>query len=305
MTSCAQRLPYRLRERSGLPQPPKEQTTEILRRALRSLLRPLVRLLLQNQITFPALTGLLREVYVELADTDPEFQLTGKRHTDSRVSLLTGIHRKEVSRLRAEPTAEAPPPRPASLGSLILSRWVGVGDFHGSDGRPRPLPRYAGDTAGASFESLVESVSKDIRPRAVLDEWLRLGVAHLDADENVVLNSESFVPDRGFEEKAVFFGRNLRDHIAAGAHNLEGGAPPFLDSSVYYAHLSPDSVAELEELARERGLAVLRAVNARAVELQQRDATDPVTAGGRMSFGIWFHRAQQESGDSPDRADDA
>ena len=140
----------------------------------------------------------------------------------------------------------------------------------------------------------MQSVSKDIRPRAVLDEWLHLGVAHLDAEGNVVLNSESFVADRGFEEKAYFFGRNLRDHIAAGAHNLEGGAPPFVDRSVYYARLSQDSARELEELSRELGMDALRAVNSRALVLQERDAATPQAASRRMNFGIYFYQAELE-----------
>ncbi len=285
-----------------MPQPPTEQTTAILTRALRALLRPLVRLLLQNQLTYPALTALLKEVYVELADG--EFQLAGKRQTDSRVSLLTGIHRKEVNRLRALTPDDETPPRSASLGALILSRWVGVADFQGEDGRPRALPRQPGSGSTPSFETLVQSVSKDIRPRAVLDEWLRLGIAHIDEDDAVVLNTESFVADRGFEEKAYFFGRNLRDHIAAGAHNLEGGAPPFVDRSVYYAHLSEASTRELEALARERGMEALRMVNRRALELQERDAAAPETARRRMNFGIYFYQAELEADAAQETEDD-
>ena len=134
----------------------------------------------------------------------------------------------------------------------------------------------------------------------MLDEWLRLGVAHVDEDANVCLNTESFVAERGFEEKAFFFGRNLRDHIAAGAHNLEGGSPAFFDRSVYYARLSEASTSELEELSRGLGMDALRAVNSRALELQERDAASSPSsspATRRMNFGIYFYRA-----DSPDPA---
>lgn len=283
-----------------MPQPPTEETTSVLRRALRALLRPLVRLLLQNQITYPSLAALLKEVYVDVADND--FRLPNKRQTDSRVSLLTGIHRKEVSRLRVE-THDDAPPRSVSLGALILSRWVGVATFQGEDGRPRPLSRLPASDGDTSFETLVQSVSKDIRPRAVLDEWLRLGVAHIDEDDHVCLNTESFVADRGFEEKAYFFGRNLRDHIAAGAHNLEGDSPPFVDRSVYYARLSDASTTELEELSRELGMDALRAVNSRALELQERDATSPPSTGPatrRMNFGIYFYQAEANGTSQPD-----
>ena len=282
-----------------MPQAPNETHTTLLGRALRMLLRPLVRLLLEHQITYPALTGLLKEVYVEVADRD--FRLATKRQTDSRVSLLTGVHRKEVSRLRAAQPDEAGAPQSVSLGSAILSRWVGVVDFHGPDGRPLPLPRQATPGGPVSFEALVETVSKDIRPRAVLDEWVRLGIASVDDADRVVLHQEAFVADQGFEEKVWFFGRNLRDHIAAGVHNLGGQGPPLLDRSVYYAGLSRESREHLEALARELGMDALRQVNQRALELQQGDRADPATAEQRINFGVYFHAEPEDpAGPSPD-----
>jgi len=283
------------------PAPTNESTT-VLTRALRALLRPLVRLLLSRQITYPALTALLKEVYVEVADED--FQLPNKRQTDSRVSLLTGIHRKEVNRLRGEVRPGEEPPTSVSLGALILSRWVGVADFQDEDGKPMPLSRQPREDGLPSFESLVQSVSKDIRPRAVLDEWLRLGIARVDADLNVCLNVQSFVPDSGFEEKAYYFGRNLRDHIAAGAHNLAGEGEPFVDRSVYYSRLSQASTRELAELAERLGMETMHEVNRRALELQQRDELETSTEGEaprRMNFGIYYYEAAYV----PDESDDA
>ena len=61
---------------------PTNESTTVLTRALRALLRPLVRLLLSRQITYPALTALLKEVYVEVADED--FQLPNKRQRKPR-----------------------------------------------------------------------------------------------------------------------------------------------------------------------------------------------------------------------------
>ena len=72
--------------------------TTSLHAPLARLLRPLVRLCIRSGMTFPALAQLLRELFVNVAEHD--FALEGKEQTDSRVSLLTGIHRKEVARLR-------------------------------------------------------------------------------------------------------------------------------------------------------------------------------------------------------------
>jgi hypothetical protein len=289
-----------------LSEAPPESSASVLQRALRTLLRPLVRLMLARQIPYPALAALLKETYVEVADRD--FRLADKRQTDSRVSLLTGVHRKDVSRLRANPPSDDAPPRSVSLGAQIVARWVAEDRFLDAAGHPLPLPRHAAAAGAPSFERLVESVSKDIRPRAVLDEWVRLGIASVDGDGVVRLDKESFVPEKGFDEKAYYFGRNLRDHIAAAAHNLAGEGSPFIERSVYYAHLSSESVDELARLSEELGMDALRAVNRRALALQRRDAE----AGGgaqRMNFGVYFFEAPLEDApdlhsQSPDRSSD-
>ncbi len=269
--------------------------------ALKRLARPLVRLLLDHRITWPTLAGLLRETYVEMAER--EFGIEGKAQTTTRVSLLTGIHRKEVRRLREDAGERDPAPAAASLGAQLVARWTGDPHFHDAEGEPRPLPRRG---AEPSFESLVESVSKDIRSRAVLDEWLRLGVVSVDAHDRVALNRAAFVPERGFDEKAFFFGRNLRDHIAAAAHNLRGEGAPLLERSVFYDDLSPAAIEELETLARELGERSLAEINRRAFALQERDAasaepaSEPRPDARRMTFGVFFFRGEDDAEDRDD-----
>lgn len=80
------------------PMAPQPNAAGKLHAPLARLLRPLVRLCIRSGMTFPALAQLLRELFVNVAEHD--FALEGKEQTDSRVSLLTGIHRKEVARLR-------------------------------------------------------------------------------------------------------------------------------------------------------------------------------------------------------------
>jgi uncharacterized protein DUF6502 len=271
--------------KSKTPAPPSQ-----LRDALRQLLRPLVRLLVEQGVPFGELAELLKGVYVDVALRD--FPLADKDPTDSRVTLLTGVHRKDVKRLREQPRSANDPPHAVALGALLVARWTGTAAFLDDEGRPRPLPRLA-PRRGPSFESLVASVSKDIRPRAVLDEWLRLGIVQLDRDDRVCLNAEAFVPARGLEEKLFYFGRNLHDHIAAAAHNVAGRRPAFLERSVYYPNLSAASVSELAKLAARVGMEALQALNRRGLELSHRDADDEA-ATRRMNFGIYFYETPME-----------
>ena len=120
-----------------MPDRPAAPSPDLLLRALGRLLRPLVRLLIQGGVTFPALADLLRSLYVEVALRD---LLTDPRsRTDSRVSLLTGVHRKEIRRQRT-PAVEPEPPS-LTLSSQVIARWLGTPGLTDADGTPRPLPR--------------------------------------------------------------------------------------------------------------------------------------------------------------------
>jgi hypothetical protein len=268
---------------------------------LRRIFRPLVRLLIARSLPFPFASNLLRAVYVEVAVE--EFPVSGKPQSDSRITLLTGVHRKDVKRLRQQRQRTVQPPRAVSLGSQLIARWTALPEYLDEAGAPRPLPRLA--TAGEphSFESLVRSINTDIRPRVVLDEWLRLGIAHVDDQDRVCLNVQAFIPSEGTDEMAYFFGRNLHDHLAAAVHNVLGRPDPFLERSVNYNNLSSAAVAELSELARRRGMEVLQELNARALRLQQQDSGQP-GASQRFNFGLYLFREDLQTQASDERDDE-
>jgi Family of unknown function (DUF6502) len=258
-------------------------------RALRRVLRPLVKLMLARGVTYPYLSDLLKSLFVEVADRD--FRIGDKPPTDSRVSLVSGVHRKDVSRLRqALESAEETVPDVVSLGAQLVAQWMGTPPYADDAGQPRPLARFASEGGELSFEALVARVNSDIRSRVVLDEWLRLGVVHFDDERRVCLNAGAFVPAKGFDEKAFYFGHNLHDHAAAAAHNLLGEQPPFMERSVHYDGLSAPAVAQLAQQAEKLGMAALVAVNksalaADAAPPQPSDASPPQ----RMTFGIYFY----------------
>jgi hypothetical protein len=266
--------------------------------ALKRLLRPLVRLLLAKGITYPYLSGLLKTIYVDVAAHD--FPLKGKRQTDSRLSLLTGVHRKDVHRFMNEPRDTGAAPHNISFGARLVARWCGEADYLDESGEPRPLPRQQLPDGGLSFERLVADESKDIRSRAVLDEWLRLGLVAVDELDRVSLRTGAFVPEEGFEEKAYFLGRNVRDHLAAATHNVLNEKPPFLERSVYSDGLNEAATAELAALSERLGMNALRAINRRARELRKTSTVgQPVQ---RMTFGIYFFsEARTPDGEPVDR----
>lgn len=266
--------------------------------AIKKILRPLVKLMLSYQITYPYLIGILKSIYVELAEN--EFQVDGKRASDSRINLLTGVHRKDVKRLRSESRQETEFPENISTGAQLVGEWLGSKEFTDSDGKPRPLTLKTEAGKASDFDDLVTKVCKqDIRPRVILDEWLRLGIAHIENDE-LVLNTGAFTPDKGFDEKAFFFGKNLQDHISAGSENLLGSSPPYFDRSVYYDKLSETSVQELAQLADQLGMQALTKMNKEALSRQRGDKGKPQSSF-RINFGIFNYSSQVQNEDKKDK----
>ena len=264
--------------------------------AIRHILRPLVRLLLSHTIPFQTFCDVVKSVYVNIADR--EFRLASKPQTDSRISLLTGIHRREVNRLRNEAPTEINLSSHLSLSALLLTIWSGHPEYLDERGLPIPLPRLAHNGDNLSFESLVQSVSKDFRPRVVLDEWLRQEIVTLDSQDRVHLRVNAFVPPQDLEEKIFYFGQNIHDHLAATVHNLTEGGSPFLERCVFYDKLSAESVKELAEYSRVVGMKALHAINRRAAELQKRDQGQH-HSHYRSNFGIYNFSETEDSDETP------
>lgn len=264
------------------PQPPAALTA-----GLRRLLRPLVRLMVARGITYPYLADLLKGLFVEVADAD--FRIDGRPPTDSRVSLLSGVHRKDVSRLRGIDPARALP-APVPLTAQVFARWVGDAAWRNRRGQPLPLPRLASDGGERSFEALVAGISTDIRPRVLLDEWLDRGLVVLDEQDRVCLQPQALVPSADEGEKLHYFVHQLHDHVAAATHNLLGGDPHF-DRCVHADGLTAADVAVLRELARAQGMQALLVLNDEVQRLQAaHDPADPnqLPAQERFTLGVYF-----------------
>jgi hypothetical protein len=273
---------------AGPPGPDRQS----LLQALARLLRPLVRLLIDRGIAFPVLVDLLRTLYVDVATKDI---LTDPRaRTDSRVSLLTGVHRKEVRKQREHTVPLPSVPQAVTLSSQILAIWLGSPAWTDASGQPLILPRTAAD-GRRSFDALVSSVTKDVRPRAVLDEWLARGIVHQDDAGSVVLDAAAFLPRPGEAEQMFYFARNLHDHIAAAVANVSAsGSAPYLDRSVHYDAMPEAAAARLEATAREAGTRLLVEVNRAALQIIDTDwgGQGPTR---RVNLGVYLFAEDEQA----------
>lgn len=261
----------------------KDRSTLVLDAVLR-VMKPAARLLLQNGVSYGALAHALKRVFLDAAQD--ELKARGMAQTDSAVSLLSGVHRRDVRTLLRSPVDEAAAEQraPLSMASEVASRWLTQPPWVDAAGSPRVLSRGA-DVH--SFDNLVASVSSDVRPRAVLDELKRLGMAD-ETDGGVLLLADSFVPRQGFEELALLFADNLADHVQASAGNLQGEAP-LLEQAVHVDQISAESAQHLHQAARDAWQDVFRHYFVLAQQRFDADTARPPQARGhRARFGVYF-----------------
>lgn len=268
-----------------LPERPSTPDPDSLLRLVWRLMRPLIRLLIVAGVPFPRLAEVLRQLYVDVATLD--IVADPKARTDSRISVLTGVHRKELRRLRGMTFAEQELPANAALGTELVGRWLGSGPWADEAGQPLPLPRTA-DPGAPSFDSLVESLTKDVRPRTVLELWLSQGLVSVAPNGDIVLEQEALLPKPGQAEQLFYFARNLHDHIAAAVVNITATqSAPFLDRSVHYDRLSPDAARRLQAYARGAAQRMLVQVNREALRLVENDEAEECDAE-RVNVGIYM-----------------
>lgn len=265
---------------------------QIIAKALTKMLKPLVRLLIHQNITYTGFLNLLKTTYVEVAEESGA--IAGKRLTDSRISLITGVHRGDVKRIRAEAITEPSEKEvKAGLSAQVMSIWAGHQAYLNSRGEPTTLYRYAQD-GSPSFEELVLSVSKDKHPRSILDEWIHHGLVELfetDHKEQIALTEKGYVPEADFEENLFFAGKNIGDHLSVVAHNLENRTPRMFDRAVYYHRLSESSVKTIEAASKEKMVKTLSEINQLANQLQSQDS-EAVTSTYSIHAGAYFYHQQ-------------
>ena len=235
-----------------------------LARAIAHLLGPLARLAVSRGLTFPVVRELLKQAFVQAAR---QAQPGGSSRDISRVATAAGLTRREVTRLSLDqPPALADRPSPATQ---LFTRWQADRRLRDRAGKPKVLPRQG---RAPSFEALAQSITRDVHPRSLLDELIRLGLARHAADSDTVqLLEQAFVPRDDHARMVGFLGQNVGDHLAASVANVLGDERKHFEQAVFADELSDESIAKAKKLVNAQWRALMAALVPELDELVQAD----------------------------------
>lgn len=215
------------------------QQAETTLESIFPMMQHIARWLIHSGVGYTDFVAALKPIFYQQALA--ELDRIQQHKTDSAVSLLSGLHRKDVSAFRQQATQNSSeaPNFAISVPARVIARWIAL-DL------PHQIP-VSGETD--SFEALVKHISTEKHPRSILFELQRLGVVE-QQDQQVILQQNSFTPDNQMQESKALFSANLTDHLAAGIDNFISEKPfTHLEQAVHAEKLTAQSVEALRQLS--------------------------------------------------------
>lgn len=242
-----------------------------------NIMPELVRWLIKTGIGYNEFSTALKSVFYN--EAIKELDAIKQKKTDSAVSLLSGLGRRDVRsfcqtygeyRLINQFNQQLP----ISVPARVIGLWIG-------QKLPTQIP-FNGEEP--SFEGLVKQISSEKHPKSILLELKRLGLV-IEENDQIILQNSSFTPDPHMDESKQLFTQNISDHLAAGISNLTQKTN-FLEQAIFADELSPESVEKLKKLSLDMWNLMSKAVLSSAIEYCKNDerSTD---ANKQFRLGIF------------------
>lgn len=273
-------------------------TRERIRKVLMGVLLPLARTLLRCGVSYTEFADLSKRAFVEAASAD--YGVRNRPTNIARVAVMTGLSRKEVSRVRKE--SRKPKFRASTsvtIPAAVLNEWHTNPKYvERSSGAPKVL-MYSG--RGHTFSSLVARVTRDIPAGAMCRELLRAGAIQLISGKKMVPLKRDFIPDAAGEKVMVGLELGLRRLVETVALNSDPSRQAarhfqrFVESPPievkYFEYLRPLIHERLLGLSEE--LDDLMSFQAKALR-KKKPSSMSVDALGCIGVGIYYHEEKNQ-----------
>lgn len=229
------------------------------------VMQELARWLIKSGVGYTEFSAVLKPVFYNEAIR--EIERLNQKKTDSSISLLAGLNRRDISTLRQNNDDVhqiihhfTEPASAVSVPARVVGMWV-------NEDLPQSIP-VSGHKI--SFENLVKQVSTEKHPRSILLELKRIGIVKEENDV-VTLQANSFTPSPKNDELKQLFVANIADHMAAGIHNIVEKKSKFLEQAVFADELTLKSIQQLKQTSTNLWSEMSKQILAEAIECCKAD----------------------------------
>ncbi len=266
-----------------------------LANTLRRVLRPIVRIALRGQLTYKEFADLAKLSYFDVARDD--YGLSGRKTNLARVAILTGLSRKECSRLKIQADADVSATEAMSPATRVITAWHEDAAYRMKSGSPRLLPM---DGSAPSISDLFRRFAGDIPTGALFSELQRIGAIEPAPNDRWRLIKRSFIAEGFDKDKIRILGNQFSDLGATIVHNteVENAADLRMQRYVVADAISVDDAAEFQKLVTRRGQELLEEFDAWLTTRAPANPTaQKIKRPQRVGIGIYYFQDDSPSGD--------
>ena len=212
---------------------------------IRALLRPLVRWCLKRGVRSSQVEEILRESFVH--EAQQEIHEARSAFSVSKVSVMTGLHRSEVSRLL---TGEQNDRGAHDILNRVLGLWASSKRYRTARGAPRDLTH---EGLSSEFARLVAEVSKEITHYPILFELERIGA--IEYLGNLVrLRTQEYTPRDDQQYGLDLLSLDVGDlALALEANVANRDRDPSLHLRTAYDNIDPNALPEIRRWILKQG----------------------------------------------------
>jgi hypothetical protein len=266
---------------------PMKSFRQRLLRVVFEVMRPFARLMLNAGLGYKDFAEVAKLAFVEVALN--HYGVRGRATNVSRVSVMTGISRREIPALRIELEKLVADEVPIGLAQPdILHFWLQDPEYLDNNARPKALP-YHGDTG--SFMSLVRRYGGDIPPGALRSELKRVGAIAETPSGLLELVKTYFVPSSAEERMLLALRQNVRALLTTVAHNSDVNriGPGRIERCVYTEKLTDEQIETLRASIRISVENFSQEVDSVFAGLESENRVLGVLPSGRtVAVGLYF-----------------
>ncbi|UCE50864.1 MAG: hypothetical protein JSV31_16495 [Desulfobacterales bacterium] len=258
---------------------------------LKRILRPFIRILLRNGISYGTFADFAKFLFVDIAMRD--FAIEGRKQSISRVSVITGLNRKEVKRVYQlpQPDDQASAER-YNRAARVIAGWRRDRDFLTKNGKPATLLITG---KGATFEGLVKRYSGDMPFRAILDELIRVGAASRTKTNRIRLLIRAYLPESDESMKIHILGTDAGHLISSIGHNLQPDERgPFFQRKVMYDNLPNEALPQFRKFSTKLCQQLLEKLD-NYLSKHDRDVNSSIKGTGRNTAGIGIYYFEERT----------
>ena len=223
---------------------------ESIHYAVRLLLRPVLRFCLRYSLKVQDLTAIVKMELINEAKNE-----LGRRQLPvnaSKLSVMTGLQRAEVSKILKEPQTENNQAENSNVISKVVTQWRVTKKYQDESGNPRSLSVKG---KKSEFAQLVQSINKYLNPYTILFELERLGyISHVDGKNKIKLNSRLHLVADDFNESFAHLSVDVHDLLEAVRENvIENPEVRNLHLRTAFDNLSSEDLEEIKEWLLDKG----------------------------------------------------